>query len=193
MSAPLALAQRLLLAKYLTDRLKLLRDNELVPQASAEMPSGSRLPVMFGGRLAGWASMPAGSKTTRVADEGALMDWARREHPDRIGSMESVAMSPAVLDLVRQHMPEAIRTEEVLDGMWVGDMLSGLQKKGYVVTAEGEKLTSVPGIVTGISTPAPRVNLAEDADSVIAAAWLGGDIPAGEFLALPAAEGEAAA
>jgi hypothetical protein len=36
------------------------------------------------------------------------------------------------------------------------------------------------------------VNLAEDADSVIAAAWLGGDIPAGEFLALPAGEGEAA-
>jgi hypothetical protein len=101
-------------------------------------------------------------------------------------------MSPEVLELVRQHMPQAIRTEECLDGMWVGDILSGLQKKGYYATADGEKLTEVPGIVTGTSSPAPRVNLAEDADSVIAAAWLGGDIPAGEFLALPAGEGEAA-
>lgn len=193
MSAPLSLAQRLLLAKYLTDRLKLLRDNELAPQASAEMPSGSRLPVMFGGRQAGWASMPAGSKTTRVADERALAEWARKEHPERIGTVESVVMSPAVLELVRQHMPGAIRAEECLDGMWVGDILSGLQKKGCYVTATGEKLTEVPGIVTGTSVPAPRVNLSEDADSVIAAAWLGGDIPAGEFLALPAGEGEAAA
>lgn len=191
-AAPLSLAQRLLLAKYLTDRLRLLRDNELAPQASAEMPSGSRLPVMFGGRQAGWASMPAGTKTTRVADERALTEWARKNHPDRIGSAEFVDMSPEVLELVREHMPQAIRTEECLDGMWVGDILSGLQKKGFYVTADGEKLTEVPGIVTGTSSPAPRVNLAEDADSVIAAAWLGGDIPAGEFLALPAGEGEAA-
>lgn len=188
MNAPLSLPQRLLLIKYLTDRLALLRKNELLPQATAEMPSGSRLPVMFGGRQAGWASMPAGSTTCRVADERALMEWAEKNYPDRIGTVESVAVDADVLALVREHMPQAIRTEKCLDGMWVGDIQSGLQKKGYYVTSTGEKLTEVPGIVVETTTPAPRVNLADDADSVIAAAWLSGDIPAGEFLALPAAE-----
>ena len=58
--------------KFLTDRLAALRKEDLVPEAGQQMPPGARMPVMFAGRLAGWATMPKGSKTAAVTDEAAL-------------------------------------------------------------------------------------------------------------------------
>ena len=63
------------------------RADDLLPRATAEMPSGSRMPVMFGGKHAGWASMPEPSKKAAyVSDEKACWRWAREELPGQGGA-----------------------------------------------------------------------------------------------------------
>lgn len=187
--------QRLLLVKFFTDTLASLRKGDLLPAASAEMPPGARLPVMFGGRLAGWVTMPQPSKKAAfVSDPARLLAWARREQAHHVLTAETVPVTPEVLAVLREHLPSAIVTEDVVDPQWVSDVTGALKDRGYYVSSTGEKLTGIPGItLPDPEPPAPRVNLEDAAASVIGAAWAAGEIPAGELLALPAPAEAAAA
>jgi hypothetical protein len=187
----LTLPQRLLLVKFITDTLARVRKDDLVPLAGQEMPPGSRLPVMFGGRLAGWASMPQPSKRSPyVSDEKRLLAWAEQNHPAKVSTVETVEVTDDVLALVAEHFPDAIVKTRQVDSYWLSDIQGALKERGYYVTSDGEKLTEVPGItLPEPDPPAPRVNLEDDAAAIIGAAWLNGDIPAADLLALPAPDG----
>lgn len=184
----LTLPQRLALVKFWTERLAALRAEELLPLCDAEMPSGSRIPVMFGGRQAGWASMPQPSQgAAYVADARKLLAWAETNYPEKVGVAETVPVTDELLAHLREHLPSAIRTERQVDPQWVSDLTTSMKAPGYYVTLQGEKLTEVPGIVLpDAKPPVPRVDLdGFDAAGVIGAAWRDGDIPVAEFLALP--------
>jgi len=182
----LTLAQKLLLVKFLTDTLAKLRKDELLARAGEEMPPGSRLPVMFGRRLAGWASMPAPSTSVHVTDERKLLAWAEREYPDKVSVVEEVVVDDDLIAFLAGHYPVALRRSRRVHPQWVSDIQQGLKDRGFYVTLTGEKLTEVPGITVSASDPAPRATLSEDAAEVIGAAWRAGDIPAEELLSLPA-------
>jgi hypothetical protein len=195
MTAPLSVAQRLTLAKYLTDGLKNAREKDMLPQAAAEMPSGTRLPVFFDGKQAGWASMPQPSKKAAyVSDEKALLAWAEKHLPAKVGTEYGVRVTDEVLAVLRQHLPGAITETRKVDPQWLADVLGALRGGGSYVTREGERLTSVPGIeVPEPVPPVPHVDLVADAATVIGGAWQAGEIPFAELLALPAANGNGAA
>jgi hypothetical protein len=182
----LTLAQKLALAKFLVDALKKLREDDLVPQSAAEMPPGSRIPVMFGGKHAGWASMPKPTTTARVADEDALLHWARKNYPAKVRDHAEIIVTDDLIAHLEEHFPSALKQVTVVDPHWVSDICGALKDPGCYVTITGEKLTEVPGIEVRQSDPSPRVNLEPGAEAIIAAAWRSGDIPVADLLALPA-------
>lgn len=186
MSTPLNLPQRLALVKFLTETLGRLRRDELLPQSAAEMPPGSRMPVMFGGRHAGWASMPKGSVSASVADEKELLAWAEKNYPDRVETVTEVAVDDDLIAFLAEHYPTALQESRRVRPSWVGDICAALKDPGHYITVTGEKLTEVPGIEVRENDPAPRVNLEPGAADIIAAAWRSGDIPVADLLALPA-------
>jgi len=183
----LTLPQRLALVKWLTDNIARVRKDDLLPEATAEMPPGSRMPIMFGGRHAGFASMPKPSTSASVTDEARLLAWTRANYPEKIRETVEVDLSDEdLIPFLEQHFPSAVKHGERVDQHWVSDICGALKDPGHYITSTGEKLTEVPGITVSESTPSPRVNLTPDAGAIIAAAWRGGDIPVAEFLALPA-------
>ena len=190
----LNLPQRLALVKFLTDALASLRKKELLPQSEAEMPPGARIPVMFGGKLAAWATMPQPSKKAAyVKDERALLAWAQKQYPGKVEPTAEVLVDDALIAFLAEHRPVSLKKGERVERAWLGDILGALAgQPGYYTTITGEKLFEVPGVeVPEPDPPAPRVNLTDDADAVIRGAWHAGDIPVAELLALPVA-GEAA-
>ena len=191
-AAVLTLPQRLALVKYITERLAAVRKDDLVPQAGSEMPSGSRLPVFFAGRQAGWASMPQPSrKAAYVSDPAKLLAWARAQYPAKVITDRTVRVTDEVLAVLAEHLPGAIVETPLPDPQWVADLLGALKGGGSYLTHEGEKLTEVPGITVPESDPpAPRVELADAAGEIIGAAWRDGAIPLGDLLALPAPNGD---
>ena len=190
MTQPLDLAQRLALAKFLTDALKRLRADELLPRATAEMPSGSRLPVMFAGQHAGWASMPQPSKKAAyVSDEKALLAWAEKNYPAKVENVTTVNVDDDLIAFLADHYPSALEEGRRVQPAWLSDIQGALKDKGFYVTLTGEKLTEVPGItVPDPDPPAPRVNLSDDAQRIIGDAWRSGNIPVTDLLALPGGE-----
>ena len=179
------------LVKFFTVALAKLREDELLPQSEAEMPPGSRLPVMFGGRQAGWASVPQPSqRAAYVADGKKLLAWAEKHHPAKMETAETVEVTDALLAHLREHFPSAIVQTRQVDPQWVADLTQAMKDPGYYLTLQGEKLTEVPGIVLPEpGRPSPRVDLDDfPAAEVIGAAWRGGDIPVAELIALPGGE-----
>jgi len=188
----LTLPQRLGLVKYLETRLEALRKGDLLAQAQHEMPSGSRMPIMFGGRKAGFATMPEPSKRAAyVADPPKFLAWAKRNYPDKVLPVTEVAVDDDLIAFLADHYPQALRNSERVQQPWTSDICAALRDKGFYVTSTGEKLTEVPGIIVpDPDPPVPRVNLdKEHAGEVIAAAWQAGVISAADLLALPAPEG----
>jgi hypothetical protein len=186
MSAPLSIAQKLGLAKFLVDALKKLREDDLVPQSAAEMPPGSRLPVMFGGQHVGWASMPKGSVTVTVRAPAALLAWADANYPAKVETVEEVIVDDDLIAFLAEHYPSALKKSRRVQPAWASDICGALKDPGHYITITGEKLTEVPGIEVRESDPSPRVNLEPGAADIIAAAWRAGDIPVADLLALPA-------
>ena len=184
----LTLAQKLALAKFLTDALKKLRDSDLVPQSAAEMPSGSRIPVMFGTAHAGFVSMPQPSKKSAyVSDEKELLAWAEKNYPAKVETVTEVRADDDLIAFLAEHYPSALEESKRVQPAWVSDIREALKDKGAYITITGEKLTEVPGItLPEPDPPSPRVNLSEGAEQIIAAAWRSGDIPVADLLALPA-------
>jgi hypothetical protein len=187
----LTLAQKLALAKFLVDALKKLREDDLVPQSAAEMPPGSRLPVMFGGKHAGWASMPQPSrKSAYVSDEKELLAWAEKNYPAKVETVTEVRVDDDLIAFLAEHYPSALEESKRVQPAWVSDIREALKDPGHYVTITGEKLTEVPGItVPEPDQPSPRVNLTDGAEQIIAEAWRAGDIPMTDLLALPAGGG----
>lgn len=189
MTPPLSLAQRLGLVKFFTESLATLRTKELLPLAGNEMPSGSRLPIMFGGQFAGWASMPEPSRRAAfVSDESKLLAWAKANHPDKVEPTEEVIVDSDLIAFLADNYPQALRKGERVSPVLLGDLLASMRDPGWYHTKAGEKLTEIPGITVPETAPAvPRVDLdKEHAAGVIGAAWRDGLIPASELLALPA-------
>lgn len=182
----LSLAQKLAIIKYLTDSLVRVRKDDLLPQSAAEMPPGSRLPVMFGGKHAGWASMPKGSVSAFVKDDAKLLAWARANYPDKVEAREEVVVDDDLIAFLAEHYPSALRKTERVQPAWASDICGALKDPGHYITITGEKLTEVPGIEVRESEPSPRVNLEPGAADIIAAAWRAGDILVADLLALPA-------
>lgn len=193
MSDGLSLPQRLALVRWLTDTLEALRKDDLLPQATSEMPPGARVPVYFAGQHAGWVNMPKPTqRSAYVADEKKLLAWAEKNYPDKVDTVEEVAVDDDLIAFLAEHYPSALRKSQRVRPSWVSDICAALKQPGYYVTLTGEKLTDVPGIeLPEPGDPVPRVTLSGDAAAIIAAAWRGGDIPVAEFLALPAGEGDA--
>jgi hypothetical protein len=154
------IAQRLALAEFLKKRFESLRKEELNPEAQADMVVGERHAAKFAGRVAGWVSMPA--PATRVSSKERLLAWCKKNLPDEVEEITVERVRPgserALLDMVKQR------------GGWVNDA--------------GE-IVPVDGIETG--DPSPRVELNDDAEAVLAAAWRDGVIDFAGMLALGAA------
>jgi len=189
MTAPLSLPQRLALVKWLTDRLAEVRRDDMLPQAADEMPSGSRLPVMFGGQHAGFVTMPEPSQgAAYVSDAAKLLAWAERHHPDKVEPTEEVVVDEDLIAHLAEHYPSALRKGRRVRPSWVGDLKSALKDPGYYDTAQGERITGVPGITLPSAVPpVPHVSLdKKTATGIIAAAWRDGLIPADDLLAIPA-------
>jgi hypothetical protein len=189
----MTLTQRLALWKYLTARLAALHE-DLKPQATAEMPSGSRIPVMFGGNHAGWVSMPKpAQRAAYVSSEKDLLAWAEKHYPGHVETTETAVVTAEVLDVLREHLPGAIVPGRRVNPDWVADLTSALRDPGYYITSAGERLTGVPGITLPDPVPpVPHVDLTSNAEQIIGAARQAGGIPFGDLLALPAPEDGAA-
>lgn len=187
MTAPLTPGERLALLAWLEKEVKRIREG-LVPAAQAAMPPGTRLPAIFGGRQAGWVSMPKPSASAAVTDPGAFLAWTRKAAPGRV--REDVTIDQRQMDdvlaLVEDHMPDALIRTTVVDPAWQGDLLATLRDRGRYALADGEVITEVPGVTVSKGEPRPRVNLADDAGEVIEQAWRYGAIDMLAVLALPA-------
>src|ERR1700689_2403452 len=127
------------------------------------MPSGSRLPVFFGGRQAGWAAMPQPSKKAAyVSDPAKLLAWARVNHPAKVVTERTVRVTDEVLAVLAEHLPGAIVETPQVEPQWLSALLAALKGGGSYLTHEGEKLTEVPGVTVPESDPpAPRVELGD--------------------------------
>lgn len=192
----LSLPQRLALVKWLTDELKALRADELLPASERELPPGSRIAAMFGGRQAAWVSVPQPSQPSAyVKDEKALLAWASKNYPAKVEPTVEVKVDDDLIAFLAEHYPSALEHGERVQPAWVSDILAALvSKQGYYATITGEKLTEVPGVeIPESAPPVPRVNLTDDAAAIIGEAWRDGDIPMGELLALRAGESGTAA
>lgn len=194
---PMNLQQALALVKFLTDQLAKQRAGQMVPQSRKEMPSGARMPAMFGGKLAAWVNMPQPTqRSARVQDPKKLLAWAKVNYPGKVQPTVEVETTPELIDHLREHFPSALKTGEEVDPHWVSDICAALKDPGYYLTKQGEKLTpdGVPGVVLPeAEAPFPTVTLTDDAEAVIAEAWRSGGIQVGELLALPAPESGTAA
>lgn len=159
----LSLAQRLTVTEFLKKHFEGIRKEELNPEAQADLVVGERLAAKFAGRVAGWVSVP--TPATRVASKDRLLAWCKKHLPDEVEEIKVERVRPdserALVEMVKQH------------GGWVNE--------------DGE-LVPVDGIETG--DPSPRVELNDDAEAVLAAAWRAGVIDLPGMLALGPAGGE---
>lgn len=187
----LSLAQKFGLWKWLADTLLAdLRSKHLIPQAEEEMPPGARLPVMFGGKTAGWVTRPKASQpAATVTDQVKLLAWAKVNYPAKVEYPAEVVVDAALIEFLQEHRPQSLRTGERVDRQWAEDICSALTKHGSYTTYEGEKLTDVPGITVPEAKPSvPTVKLEGNATEIIEQAWPQIRDNLGEVLALPAGE-----
>lgn len=160
MSGPPSLVQSLVLAKFLAEHLKSLRDGELVPQAAVEMTEGERLAVKFGGRVTGWVSMPHAATRATVKDKRAFLAWVKANLPGEVETVEQVREG------TQRQLLEAAKA-----GGWMN--------------ADGERVP-IPGVEVSLGDPVPSVHLEDCAAVAIGEAWRAGEVDLGGMLALPA-------
>jgi hypothetical protein len=187
-NSSLNIQQRLALAKFLTEGIAKTRSDVMVPASRDEMPSGARMPAMFGGKLAAWVNMPQPTqKAAYVSDKRKLLAWVKENYPAKVQPTVDVEVTPELIEHLREHFPAALKTGEAIDEYLVSDLCAAMKDPGYYVSAAGEKLTDIPGItLPEAGDPTPTVTLTDDAGEAIGAAWRNGDVPVAELLALPA-------
>ena len=183
----LSLVQKLAIVKFLTDCLVALRADDLLPQAERELCPGARLPVKFGGQLAGWVNVPKASVRVTITDEAKYEAWVAERYPMQVEETETVKVTPELIEHQRVHFPSAIiTTESVRQGFTEVLCRDVKDRGGYLDRASGEKITDIPGVTRAESPAVPRVNLEDNAGQVIGAAWSSLDLR--DMLALPAGE-----
>jgi hypothetical protein len=184
----LSLVQRFGLWKFLDTQLASVRKSGLLQSAADDLVPGERVAIKFGGRLAGWLSMPKPmQRSAYVADNARFLAWAKVQYPEKIEYVPQVKVDAALLEYLTEHRPESLSVIERVDGQWADDIRAALTDQGYYITAKGEKLTEVPGIEIPEPVPSvPRVSLEHDAAEIIAAAWPQIQGSLREVLALPA-------
>jgi hypothetical protein len=159
----LTLAQRLAVAEFLARHFSTtVRKNQLNPEAAQSMDIGERHGARFDGRRVAWVSMPAPATRATVDNDAAFLAWVKENLPEEVETVERVRPGTA------KHLAEMAKVK----GGW---------------TDEDGNLVPIPGIRVSTSDPSPRVELEDDAEEAIRAAWLSGDIDLGALLALPAA------
>ena len=128
----LSLPQRLALVKFLDTTLAALR-KDLLPQAAAEMPPGSRLPAMFGRRLAGWVTMPKPSQpSARVTSEAQLLAWATANYPEKVEHPVEVKVDAGLIEFLQEHRPESLNVATRVDPQWTADICRSLAARGLL-------------------------------------------------------------
>jgi len=154
----LSLAQRLAVTAFLRQHFESVRKNELNPEAAADLVVGERHAAKFGGRVAGWVSVP--SPSTRVTDRDRFLAWVKKHLPDEVEQATVDQVRPGserqLIELVKQH------------GGWPDP--------------DGGEIIPVDGITT--ADPSPRVELNDDVADVLAAAYRAGTLDLGGMLAL---------
>jgi hypothetical protein len=164
---PLDLKQRMTLVKFLTELLASRRRDVLLPEADEEFTQGERFAVKFGGRIAAWITVPRASRYSgSIKDKDKFLRWVKDSRPDEIVTVEQVRESyaEAVMKDVREH--------------------------GGLFDKEAGEVVAVPGIEVTPGKSVPRVELEDDAEEIIGAAWRDG-LDIGPLLALPAPEATA--
>ena len=165
-----AIAQTMLLFKVLTDRMAKVRKESLNEDAASWMPAGTRLPVLIGGRQAGWVSMPKPRTTTSVADEKELTAFVEKRFPGEVETVSTTRIRPAFVTALKAAFED--------DGGWVDE-------------ATGE-VVEIPGLKSTIGDPIPRVEADTDAFEVVLDAMRTGELgDVNDLLALPVADGGA--
>lgn len=167
---PFTAAVQLGIIAYLKAHLENARKNDLAPVVLAALPPGSRLPIKVGDTLIGWLSVPQPRKTAEVISEAKFLAWVGEKHPTEI--VTDPRVRPSFEALVLKSVKE---------------------RGGWPDRETGELLTDIPGVTSGTGDPYPKVDLEDDAGTVIAAAWREGRVDLPAMLALPAAEGGDAA
>jgi hypothetical protein len=193
MTAPgLTLVQELALWKLFTEELDKRRSETMVPQSRDEMPPGSHIAAMFGGRIAAWVTMPQGSQPAAyVEDKGAFLAWVKTNYPEKLRDTVKIAAPHDELIVhLAEHWPEALENGFEPDPQWVEDILKSLKDPGHYRTGSGENLTKdnlPPGItIPDRKPPNPSVFLEKDALEVVGDARRAGLLPVlGDLLALP--------
>lgn len=157
----LSLPQRLTVTAFLSKHFEGVRKNELNPEAAADLVVGERHAAKFGGKVAGWVSVP--SPSTRVTDKDRFLAWVKKHLPDEVEQVTVDRVRPGserqLLELVKQH------------GGW---------------PSETGEIIPVDGITT--ADPSPRVELNDDAGEILAAAYRAGALDLSGMLMLGAAQ-----
>lgn len=184
----LSLAEKLALWKYLDAALSALHKKDLVPTAQDQMVPTQREPVKFGGRLAGWVTLPKPRQgSAYIKDAAKLLAWAKVNYPAKVENPVEVKLDAGLIEFLQEHRPQSLHVAERVDPQWTDDIRGALTEQGYYITATGEKLTEVPGIEVPEPAPSsPQVRLESNAGEVIAAAWPEIQHGLREVLALPA-------
>lgn len=187
MTGDLTVWQRLTLAKFLLENIGKTRTDVMVPASRDEMPSGSRMPAMFGGKLAGWVSMPKPKQpSARVTEPVKLLAWVEENYPAQVVTETEVVVTDELIGHLREHFPSSLRPVRKVDPHLVSDICGALKDRGGYPDGNGERVTDIPGVtLPDADPPVPTVNLTDDAAEIIGAAWRDGAIPVGELLALP--------
>jgi hypothetical protein len=183
----LTVQQRLTLAKWLLESIGNQRKDDLVPASRDEMPSGSRVAAMFGGKVAAWVVMPKPKQPgAYVSDPVKLLAWVRENFPHQVVPVTEVVESPELIEHLRKHFPSALKVTDTVETYLVSDICTGLKDRGHFYDGDEEKVSDIPGItLPEAEPPVPTVTLTDDAEAVIGEAWRGGAIPVSELLALP--------
>ena len=143
----LSLAEKLALWKYLDAALSALHKKDLVPTAQDQMVPTQREPVKFGGRLAGWVTLPKPRQgSAYIKDAAKLLAWAKVNYPAKVENPVEVKLDAGLIEFLQEHRPQSLHVAERVDPQWTDDIRGALTEQGYYITATGEKLTEVPGI-----------------------------------------------
>ena len=154
--------QRITLAEFLGSHFLKVRADKLNAEALDEMTVGERYAARFGGRVAGWVSLPNPPKRASVTNKLTFLAW------------------------VRKYMPDEIETVEIVRPGTQASLLAAAKASGGKwLNKETGKEIDIDGITFGVGDPSPRVDLTDEAAEAIGTAWRAGEIDLTPLLALP--------
>ena len=141
---------RMIVARVLTEVLA-EADKSDREAARSTWTVGDRLGGELGGKVVGAAQLKRGAVRAQVGDREAFEQWVMANRPTEVEFISSVRVRPAYQSAV----------------------LAAAKKVGVAVTSDGEE---IPGVTVSEGEPSVAVTLADDAVSMVAAAWESGEL-----------------